>query len=124
MENPQNMANAKDNITETLESWQDQYDSAEEYNTFIAGTVQNFFLIWISRQTTNLHSPKTIIYLDQSFRFAPHDKQKSEIWWLFLARFWGNLAKISRQFLRIEREDVIPFWKFWTVQVWLLELYC
>ena len=30
-----------------------------------------FFLIWTSRQTKNLHSPKTISYLDQFFRFAP-----------------------------------------------------
>ena len=75
--------------------------------TFFKHTVQNFFLIWISRQTKNLHSPKSISYLYQSFRFAPPDKQKSEI--------WGNLAKVSHQFLRMEREDVIPFWKFWTV---------
>ena len=34
-------------------------------------TVQKNFIICISRQTKNLHSPKTISYLDQSFRFAP-----------------------------------------------------
>ena len=69
----------------------------------IPNTVQKLFLIWISRQTKNLHSPKTISYSG----LHPPDKQKSEI--------WGNLTKISHQFLRREREDVIPFWKFWTV---------
>ena len=78
-------------------------------NFFVTHTIQNFFLIWISRQTKKLHSPKTISYLDQSFRFAPPDKQKK--------RNLGNLTKISHHFLRMEREVVvIPFWKFWTVR--------
>ena len=35
--------------------------------------------------------------------------------WSKKVEFGGNLAKISPQFLRMEREDVIPFWKIWTV---------
>ena len=33
-------------------------------------TIQNYFLIWISRQTKKKHSPKTMSYSDQSFWFA------------------------------------------------------
>ena len=34
-------------------------------------TIQNYFLIWISRQTKKKHSPKTMRYSNQSFQFAP-----------------------------------------------------
>ena len=41
------------------------------YFQFLHITIQNYFLIWISRQTKKKHSPKTMSYSDQSFRFAP-----------------------------------------------------
>ena len=84
-------------------------------SAFIAATIQNYFLIWISRQTKKKHSPTTMSYSDQSFRFAPSWSTKK----------W-NLGKSGQnkspvQFLQMEREDVIPFWKFWTVptQLWI-----
>ena len=64
-----------------------------------------------SKKFPNLNIPpnqkppfsKNISYLYQSFRFAP-------LWWKKRG-IWGNLAKISHHFLRME-----PIGKFWTVR--------
>ena len=77
------------------------------FKSIVTYTVQIFFLIWIFHQTKNLQSPKTISYLPILPVRTPLINQKSEI--------WGNLVKISHQFLQMEREGVISFWKFWTV---------
>ena len=68
-----------------------------------------------------------------NFNFPPNQKKKfsknHELFWPVLlvhtllapdqqkSGIWGNLAKISHQFLRMEREDVINFWNYWTVHV-------
>ena len=73
-------------------------------NIFHQNIFQNIFPKNISKK--NILQKPWVIQTSPSGLYTP-DLQKNGI--------WINLAKKSKQFLRMEREDEIPFWKFWTV---------
>ena len=70
-------------------------------------TIENFFLIWISRYFKKIFSDNTISYFDKSFRFST--SLASDLFW---PKIWGDLVKISR---REQRENKYIFFQFSTV---------
>ena len=71
---------------------------------YVPHTIQNIFLIWISRSFKKGAIDNTISYFDQSLRFSGLD--------LFWSEIWGDLNKTSHGEKRTERSNYSFFLNF------------